>query len=87
MSLCVAQFLFAFEFECEWPNGNLAVYKSFEPRLVIHTEFFFILTYMANFWPYFFNKKDVKISEKPNGNMAIHKSFCWSNSNLNANGI
>ena len=26
----IPQFPFAFEFECEWPNGNLAIQKSFE---------------------------------------------------------
>ena len=29
-AFCTPQFPFAFEFECERPNGNLAVHKSFE---------------------------------------------------------
>ena len=29
-AFCIPRFPFAFEFECEWLNGNLAVPKSFE---------------------------------------------------------
>ena len=29
-AFCIPQFVFEFEFECEQPNGNLAVHKSFE---------------------------------------------------------
>ena len=90
-AFCIPQFPFAFEFECEWLNGNSAVHKSFK-LLFGHSHskniniYYFEMSSQIAIWP-FAVKKGVKISEQLNGNLAIYISFGRSHSNSNANGI
>ena len=84
-AFCIPQF--PFEFECEWPNGNSAIHKSFKlPFSHSHSKniniFYFEMSGQIAIQP-FSIKKGVKISEQPNGNSAIYKSFRSSYSNAN----